>query len=38
MTFELASALLNRAANGDDLLQILDSIAIYCGQEETQDS
>jgi hypothetical protein len=27
MTFELASALLNRAANGDDLLRILDSIA-----------
>ena len=27
MTFELASALLNRAANGDELLQILESIA-----------
>lgn len=27
MTFEIASALLNRAANGDELLQILDSIA-----------
>jgi hypothetical protein len=27
MTFELASALLNRAANGDDLLRILESIA-----------
>jgi hypothetical protein len=27
MTFEIASALLNRARNGDELLQILDSIA-----------
>jgi len=27
MTFEIASALLNRAANGDELLQILESIA-----------
>ena len=27
MTFELASALLNRAANGADLLAILESIA-----------
>jgi hypothetical protein len=27
MTFEIASALLNRAANGEELLQILDSIA-----------
>lgn len=27
MTFELASALLNRAANGDELLQILEGIA-----------
>jgi hypothetical protein len=27
MTFEIASALLNRAANGNDLLQILESIA-----------
>jgi hypothetical protein len=27
MTFEIASALLNRASNGDELLQILDSIA-----------
>ena len=27
MTFEIAASLLNRAANGDELLQILDSIA-----------
>jgi hypothetical protein len=27
MSFEIASALLNRAANGADLLRILDSIA-----------
>jgi hypothetical protein len=27
MTFDIASALLNRATNGDELLQILDSIA-----------
>jgi hypothetical protein len=27
MTFEIASALLNRAANGNDLLRILESIA-----------
>jgi hypothetical protein len=27
MTFEIASALFNRATNGDDLLQILESIA-----------
>jgi len=27
MTFEIASALLNRATNGNDLLQILESIA-----------
>ena len=27
MTFELASALLNRASNGDELLSILESIA-----------
>jgi hypothetical protein len=27
MTFEIASALLNRAANGNELLSILDSIA-----------
>jgi len=27
MTLQLASALLNRASNGDELLQILDSIA-----------
>jgi len=38
MTFEIASALLNRASNGDELLQILDSIASDAAQEETQDS
>ena len=38
MTFELASALLNRASNGDELLQILESIASDATQEETQDS
>lgn len=27
MTFEIASALLNRAANGNELLAILDSIS-----------
>jgi hypothetical protein len=27
MTFEIAAALLNRAANGNDLLRILESIA-----------
>jgi hypothetical protein len=27
MTFEIASALLNRASNGNDLLRILESIA-----------
>ena len=27
MTLQLASALLNRASNGEDLLRILDSIA-----------
>jgi hypothetical protein len=27
MTFEIASALLNRAANGNNLLEILESIA-----------
>lgn len=34
MTFEIASALLNRAANGDELLQILESIASDATQEE----
>ena len=38
MTFEIASALLNRASNGEELLQILDSIASDAPQEETQDS
>jgi hypothetical protein len=27
MTFELATSLLNRASNGDELLHVLDSIA-----------
>jgi hypothetical protein len=36
MTFEIASALLNRANTGADLLAILDSIA--ADQEATQDS
>jgi hypothetical protein len=34
MTFELASALLNRAANGNDLLEILDSIAADTQEQE----
>jgi hypothetical protein len=34
MTFELASALLNRAANGNDLLEILDSIASDTQEQE----
>jgi hypothetical protein len=38
MTFEIAASLLNRAANGDELLQILESIASDATQEETQDS
>jgi len=36
MTFEIASALLNRANTGSDLLQILDSIA--ADQEADQDA
>ena len=36
MTFEIASALLNRAANGAELLSILDSIASD-EQEQEQD-
>ena len=36
MTFELASALLNRAANGADLLAILESIASDA-QDQGQD-
>jgi hypothetical protein len=38
MTFEIAASLLNRAANGDELLQILESIASDATSEETQDS
>jgi hypothetical protein len=38
MTFEIASALLNRASTGDDLLAILESIASDDQQEATQDS
>jgi hypothetical protein len=34
MTFELASALLNRASNGDELLSILESIA---SDDQTQE-
>ena len=34
MTFELASALLNRAATGNDLLEILDSIASDTQEQE----
>jgi hypothetical protein len=34
MTFEIASALLNRASNGNELLSILDSIA---SDEQTQE-
>jgi hypothetical protein len=36
MTFDIASALLNRATNGDELLLILDSIA--ADQEADQDA
>jgi hypothetical protein len=38
MTFELASALLNRASNGDELLSILESIAsdAQTPEQETQ--
>ena len=36
MTFEIAAALLNRAANGADLLAILESIASDA-QEQGQD-
>ena len=34
MTFELASALLNRASNGNELLSILESIA---SDDQTQE-
>ena len=37
MTFEIASALLNRASNGNELLMILESIASD-SREATQDS
>ena len=38
MTFEIASALLNRASNGNDLLRILESIASDDNQGADQDS
>jgi hypothetical protein len=38
MTFEIASALLNRASNGNELLSILESIASDEQQEAGQDS
>jgi hypothetical protein len=38
MTFEIAASLLNRAANGDELLQILESIASDDQQGADQDS
>jgi hypothetical protein len=38
MTFEIASALLNRASNGNELLEILESIASDDNQEAGQDS
>ena len=34
MTFELATSLLNRASNGDELLQVLDSIASDAQEQE----
>jgi hypothetical protein len=38
MTFEIASSLLNRASNGNELLSILESIASDEQQGEGQDS
>jgi hypothetical protein len=38
MTFEIASALLNRASNGNELLSILESITSDEQQEADQDS
>jgi hypothetical protein len=38
MTFEIASALLNRASNGNELLSILESIASDDNQGADQDS
>ena len=38
MTFEIASSLLNRASNGNELLSILESIASDEQQEAGQDS
>jgi hypothetical protein len=38
MTFEIASALLNRASNGNELLSILESIASDDQQGADQDS
>jgi hypothetical protein len=38
MTFEIASSLLNRASNGNELLSILESIASDDNQGADQDS
>ena len=38
MTADLAAALLNRAANGDELLQVLDSITESVEQENIADA
>ena len=38
MTADLAAALLNRAANGDELLQVLDSITDTVEQENIADA
>jgi hypothetical protein len=38
MTFEIATSLLNRASNGNELLSILESIASDEQQEADQDS
>jgi hypothetical protein len=38
MTFEIATSLLNRASNGNELLSILESIASDEQQEAGQDS
>ena len=36
MTFEIASALLNRASNGNELLSILEGIASDAQEQEIQ--
>jgi hypothetical protein len=36
MTFDLATALLNRASNGNELLQILETIAADNGNADAQ--